>query len=157
VDDLLVAVDLAADEEEGALGAVALERLEHAVGLQYRAVVEGWALAADNAMQELGDRGRLQEVVCIGGGSNSALWVRVKASLLGREVYCRRTPEIVAVGAALLAGQAPEGPGPVTDWNPSTSVISPIPEWVPLYRSLSRDFMRAASSIHPSACSRIYP
>ena len=138
-------------------GALLGHKVSHGAVHLYRAVVEGWALAADNAMQELGDRDRLQEVVCIGGGSNSALWVRVKASLLGREVYCLRTPEIVAVGAALLAGQAPEGPGPVTDWNPSTSVISPVPEWVPLYRSLSQDFMRAASSIHPSTCSRVYP
>ncbi|MGH3264416.1 MAG: FGGY-family carbohydrate kinase [Trebonia sp.] len=138
-------------------GALFGHQVSHGAAHLYRAVVEGWALAADNAMQELGNRDRLQDLVCIGGGSNSALWVRVKASLLGREVYCLRTPEIVAVGAALLAGQAPEGPGPVTDWNPSTSVIAPIPDWVPPYRSLSQEFMRAASRIHPNACSRVYP
>lgn len=138
-------------------GALLGHKVSHGAVHLYRAVVEGWALAADNAMQELGHRDRLQDVVCIGGGSNSALWVRVKASLLGREVHCLRTPEIVAVGAALLAGRAPEGPGPVTGWYPATSVISPVPDWVPLYRSLSQDFIRAASSIHPDARSRVYP
>lgn len=142
---------------DGRPGALFGHQASHDAAHLYRAVVEGWALAADNAMQELGSRDRLRDVVCIGGGSTSQLWVQVKASLLGREVHCLRTPEIVAIGAALLAGHAPEGPGPVTGWKPETSVISPVPEWVPRYRSLSQDFIRAASSVHPDACSHVYP
>jgi xylulokinase len=138
-------------------GALLGHKVSHGAVHLYRAVVEGWALAADNAMRELGNLDRLQDVVCIGGASNSALWVRVKASLLGREVHCLRTPEIVAVGAALLAGHAPEGPGPVTGWKPNISVISPVPEWVGAYRSLSQDFMRVAANIHPDACCHVYP
>lgn len=142
---------------DGTPGALFGHDVTHGAAHLYRAVVEGWALAAVNAMQQLGSGDRLRDVVCIGGGSTSTLWVQVKASLLGREVHCLRTPEIVAVGAALLAGHAPEGPGPVTGWKPETSVISPVPEWVPRYRSLSQDFAAAASSVHPSACPHVYP
>jgi xylulokinase len=138
-------------------GALLGHKVSHGAAHMYRAVIEGWALAADNALRELGNRDRLRDVVCIGGASTSPLWVRVKASLLDREVHCLRTPEIVAVGAALLASRAPEGPGTVTGWKPETCVISPVPEWVPMYRSLSEDFMRVASGIHPNACSHVYP
>ncbi|HEX6453960.1 MAG TPA: FGGY family carbohydrate kinase [Trebonia sp.] len=142
---------------DGTPGALFGHQVSHDAAHMYRAVVEGWSLAADNAMQELGSRDRLRDVVCIGGGSNSSLWVQVKASLLGRDVHCLRIPEIVAVGAALLAGHAPEGPGPVVGWKPETSVIPPVPEWVPQYRSLSQAFTRAASRVHPDASAHVYP
>ncbi|HVT68843.1 MAG TPA: FGGY family carbohydrate kinase [Trebonia sp.] len=142
---------------DAAPGALFGHQVSHGAAQLYRAVVEGWAMAAGNAMQQLGSTDRLQDVVCIGGGSTSALWVRVKASVLGREIYCLRTPEIVAVGAALLAGQAPAGPGPVTGWKPETSVVAPVPEWVPRYRALSQDFVRAAAGVHPGACPHVYP
>lgn len=141
----------------GTPGALFGHKVSHGAAHLFRAVVEGWALAADNALQQLGNRDRLRDVVSIGGGSTSLLWLQVKASLLGRQVRSLRTPEIVAVGAALLASRAPEGPGPVSDWQPESSPVYPVPEWVPRYRSLSLEFGRAASTVHPDPCSHVYP
>jgi xylulokinase len=138
-------------------GALFGHTVSHGAAHLFRAVIEGWALAADNALLELGGTGRLRDVVCIGGGSALTLWVRVKASLLGRDVHCVRTPELVAVGAALLAGRAREGPGPVCGWKPETSVVAPMPEWIPRYRALSQEFMRTAAIVHPDACAHVYP
>ena len=47
----------------------------------YRAVIEGWSLAADEALSALGSSDRPKDVVCVGGGSASALWLQVKASI----------------------------------------------------------------------------
>jgi xylulokinase len=138
-------------------GALLRHRVTHGAAHVYRAVVEGWSLAAYNALRELGDPGRLQDVACIGGGSASTLWVQVKASLLGREIRCVRMPEAVAVGAALLAGHAREGPGPVTGWKPEADVIPPVPEWTARYRAVSEDFTRAAAAVHPGARPLVYP
>lgn len=138
-------------------GALLGHRVTHGAAHVYRAVVEGWALAADNALAGLGNRDRLRDVICIGGGSSSSLWVRVKASLLGRDIHCVRTPEIVAVGAALLAAQARTGSGTMTDWKPEASVVSPVSDWIPEYRTLSRQFMRTAATVHPDSRSYVYP
>lgn len=141
----------------GRPGALCGHQVSHGAAHLFRAVVEGWALAADNALLELGGTGRLRDVVCIGGGSTLALWVQVKATLLGRDVRCVRTPELAAAGAALLAGRAGEGPGPVSGWKPETSVVSPVPGWVPGYRALSREFTRTAAAVHPGASAHVYP
>jgi xylulokinase len=138
-------------------GALLGHKVTHGAAHVYRAVVEGWALAADNALSGLGNRDRLRDVICIGGGSGSTLWVQVKASLLGRDVICVRTPEIVAVGAALLAAQARTGSGTMPDWKPESSVVSPVSDWIPRYAALSREFMRAAPTIHAGARSYVYP
>lgn len=138
-------------------GALLGHKVTHGAAHLYRAVVEGWSLAADNALSGLGDRDRLRDVVCIGGGSGSALWMRVKASILGREIRSVRTPEIVAVGAALLAAGARLGSGPMTHWKPEASVVAPVPDWIPRYQPLSREFARLAATIHPDADSRVYP
>ena len=138
-------------------GALLGHKVTHGAAHLYRAVVEGWALAADNALAGLGDRDRLRDLICIGGGSGSQLWVQVKASLLGRDVRCVRTPEIVAVGAALLAAQARTGTGTMTGWKPEDSVVPPVSDWIPPYQALSRAFMRAAPTIHAGARSYVYP
>lgn len=62
-------------------------------------------------MAALGDEARAGEMSCTGGGSNSHLVMKVKACMLGRVIKRVRTPELVAVGAALLAaGRARAGP-----------------------------------------------
>lgn len=138
-------------------GALLGHKVTHEAPHLYRAVVEGWALAAADALCRLGDRDRLRDVVCIGGGSSSSLWVQVKASILGREIHCVRTPEIVAVGAALLAARARAGPETITCWKPQASIVAPVPDWIPRYRALSQEFMRVAPMVHADAGSHIYP
>ncbi len=85
-------------------GAFFGHRIGHGAGHFYRAVVEGWPLAADDAVSALGARDRVTAVVRIGGGSSLWLWTRVKASVMERELRCLATPEAVALWAALLAG-----------------------------------------------------
>ncbi len=138
-------------------GALLGHKVTHGPAHLFRAVVEGWALAGEDALYGLGEPDRLQDVVCIGGGSGSSLWVQVKASLLGREIQCVRTPEIVAVGAALLAAQGLPEPGLLADWKPEASVVAPVQDWIPRYRTLSREFMRLAPMIHPDAGFHVYP
>jgi xylulokinase len=144
-------------------GALVGHKVTHGAGHLFRAVVEGWALAAENALDGMGEPGRPRDLVCIGGGSGSSLWVQVKACLLGREIRCVRTPEIVAVGAALLAAQGaapPQGgaePRPLSGWEPEASLVAPVGDWIPRYQSLSQEFIRVAAMIHPDAGSHLYP
>jgi xylulokinase len=68
-----------------------------------------------------------------------------------------RTPEIVAVGAALLAARGRPEPGLLADWKPEASVVAPVPDWIPRYRTLSREFTRVAPTVHPGAGPHVYP
>jgi sugar (pentulose or hexulose) kinase len=78
--------------------------------------------------------------VCVGGGSASALWLRVKASIAGREISCVTTPEIAAVGAALLAGPVcGAGVGGVAA---GRRRVDPEPGWVAGYAALRGTFRR---------------
>lgn len=142
-------------------GALFGHKVTHEAAHVYRAVVEGWAMAACEALRVLGSQDRIRDLVCIGGGSSSSLWARVKASVLGRDIRCVTTPEIVAIGAALLAGQAvageEAGQGASAGWKPAASVIAPVPGWVPRYSALSDEFRRLAGLVHPDAGHHIYP
>jgi xylulokinase len=138
-------------------GAFIGHQVTHGPAHLYRAVVEGWSLAADHALATLAGMERLRDVVCIGGGSRSALWTRVKASLWDREISCVTTPEMVAVGAALLAGKAVPGTCVAADWRPDTETVAPVPEWVAAYRPLREEFTRRATAIHGDAGPHVYP
>lgn len=116
-----------------AAGAFFGHRIRHGAAHFYRAVVEGWSLAADEGVRALGPRDRITEVVCIGGGSSLELWTRVKASVMERELRCLATPEAVATGAALLAGGL--RPAPLAG-----RTTAPVPGWVPAYQELRKEF-----------------
>jgi sugar (pentulose or hexulose) kinase len=79
-------------------------------------------------------------VVCVGGGSASALWLRVKASIAGREISCVTTPEVAAVGAALLADTV-RGAG-VGGVATGRRRVAPEPGWVAGYAALRGTFRR---------------
>jgi xylulokinase len=112
----------------------------HTAAHVYRAVIEGWSLAANEALSALGSGDRATDVVCVGGGSASALWLRVKASIAGREISCVTTPEIAAVGAALLAGPVcGAGVGGVAA---GRRRVDPEPGWVAGYAALRGTFRR---------------
>jgi xylulokinase len=140
-------------------GALLGHQVFHEPAHFYRAVVEGWALAAGEALSALGEPGRLRDVVCIGGGAGSLLRAQVKASILDRQIRCLITPEIVAVGAALLAGEAAGDLGreAAAHWQPATTVVDPVPGWTEGYRALRAEFRRAAALIHPDAGPQLYP
>lgn len=49
---------------------------------------------------------RVDELVAVGGGAKSALWLQIKADILGRPIRTLRCRESACLGAALLAGTA---------------------------------------------------
>jgi xylulokinase len=112
----------------------------HTAPHMYRAVIEGWSLAADEALSALGSGDRPKDVVCVGGGSASALWLRVKASIAGREISCVTTPEVAAVGAALLADTV-RGAG-VGGVATGRRRVAPEPGWEAGYAALRGTFRR---------------
>lgn len=127
----------------------------HTAPHMYRAVIEGWSLAADEALSALGSTDRIKDVVCIGGGSASALWPRVKASIAGREISCVTTPEIAAVGAALLADTAHgAGAGGVAA---RRRRVAPEPGWVAGYAALRGTFRRLTGILDAAADAQASP
>jgi xylulokinase len=73
-----------------------------------RAVYEGlayeWRMYLEAIEQITGSRART--IKLIGGGSQTALWVQIKANVLGRPLQVLDLKESTALGAALLAGLA---------------------------------------------------
>lgn len=123
----------------------------------YRAVIEGWAFAADDALAALGEHALAAEVLCAGGGSSSELVLGVKASLLGRELERVRTPEMVAVGAALLAGKAAFGRDLLSGWEPDCELVAPERACEVRYRSERPRFLHLAASVHGHRDGHVYP
>lgn len=123
----------------------------------YRAAVEGWAFAADDALGALGHGPNSSEVLCSGGGSSSALMMQVKASMLGRPIERVKTPELVAVGAALLAGKAGLAEDPLGRWEPEREQVQPNVSWTETYARLKPRLQELARMVHPGQKSHVYP
>ena len=101
-----------------------------------RAVLEGWALGSALAFREL-ERlaGRpLDSVRAIGGGSAASLWLRIRASMLGRPIDVIDVPEAVATGAAHLARGGALGHVETSPLRVSAR-FEPEPAWQGVYAS----------------------
>ena len=74
----------------------------------YRAILEG--IAFEQRLHSTGVEAAtgidIQELVVMGGGSNSALWCQILADVLGRRIVRARTAEATSLGAGLLAAVA---------------------------------------------------
>lgn len=114
-------MELAARAQAGAGGVLFLPRLAPTdrggwVGLTAdagtaelaRAVLEGlaceWRANLQRIERGVGRRG--DTIRAIGGGTRAALWLQIKADVLGRPLHVLDLPESVALGAALLGGVA---------------------------------------------------
>lgn len=115
-----------------------------------RAVLEGVALAFADGQEALLESGtRIDEVAVIGGGSRSALWVRLLASALARPLLRRRSSELgPAYGAARLARLAVTGEDPrdvcvapeLQDFvDPEPQLVAELGETRGRYQRLYRD------------------
>jgi xylulokinase len=71
-----------------------------------RAVLEGVAFGIRHTIAATADvvGPPRPPIGVIGGGSRSALWLQIRADILGQPVQAIQVPEAVALGAALLAG-----------------------------------------------------
>jgi xylulokinase len=85
-----------------------------------RAVLEGVAFGLRHMVESGEEAGmRLREIRACGGGTRSALWNRIKASVLGREILLLDRADTAVLGAALMAGL---GCGLYRDWNEAAAV-----------------------------------
>ena len=126
-----------------------------------RAVMEGVAFSLAEARECLEAAGdSIGRVGLIGGGAGSALWTRMIAAALDREVARYRGAETwAAIGAARLARLAATGESPdaVCKAPPILDVVKPEPalanafagareRFASLYRALKPEFSKAAAA-----------
>ncbi|MBE3117958.1 MAG: xylulokinase, partial [Candidatus Atribacteria bacterium] len=84
--------------------------LRHGRGHMTRAVLEGVAFGLKDIFTLIQNAGlgEIRQVRASGGGTKSALWRQILASVLGAELVTVNTTEGAAFGAALLAGVGAE-------------------------------------------------
>jgi len=71
-----------------------------------RAIIEGLCFEATLIIEEM-EQVTGQEVQSIhvaGGATKSAFWMQMKADILGKRIICLDIPDVVTLGAAMLAG-----------------------------------------------------
>jgi xylulokinase len=116
------------------------------VGYEARACLEGLrALALQPA-----------EVLVMGGGARSDLWVQIQADILGVPVLRPRHSEAASLGAALLAARSVDLVDDLDEaareWNPIRATVAPDPDAARFYegrRALFEDVYRALAPCFP--------
>lgn len=137
-------------------GAVFGHRVSHGSAQLYRAVLEGWAMAAAMANEAMLPEGRPKRVACIGGGTSSRLWMQIKATVMATPMVVPGATELVAIGAGLLAAKAVSGMGrEVLDLSPST--VEPVQEWVTTYAEMREGFEQHCAAVHSRPAKVVYP
>ena len=113
-----------------------------------RAVYEGLAFewrAYIEAIEQV-THSRATTVKLIGGGAQTALWVQIKADVLGRSLHVLELKESTALGAALLAGQAAgifrDEAAALAGLRHAERVITPDPRNAALYDRCYREVYR---------------
>ncbi len=91
-------------DAKGALVGLTLATTRHDVA---KAILEGLCFELRINLDTMESAGiRVQEIAAVGGGAQSALWLQLKADILGRPIRTLRCREAACLGAALLAGTA---------------------------------------------------
>jgi sugar (pentulose or hexulose) kinase len=68
--------------------------------------LEKIAAAQASLVQRVTGGAAVRQIVATGGGARSALWLQIKADLLGVPVATPASPERACLGAAMVAGVA---------------------------------------------------
>jgi len=131
--------------------------LGHTRGDIARAIMEGVSHETAAGLQGLRGLGLAPaEVVVMGGGARSELWLRIKADSLGLPVLRPRYTEAASLGAALLAARAvdliDDLDATAREWNPMEETIAPDPDAAQFYRerrALYEDVYRAMEPLFP--------
>jgi xylulokinase len=88
-------------------GVIAGLRLSTSRGEVVKAILEGVTYEMALNASVMADCGAgIESFRAIGGGAKSALWMQLKADLLGKPVHAMRVSEAVSLGTAILAGTA---------------------------------------------------
>lgn len=76
----------------------------HGLGHLYRAVLEAMTLESARAISSMKESGlKIEKIVAVGGGGNSALWTRMFADSTGLPVHISQSLEASSLGAAMSA------------------------------------------------------
>lgn len=118
----------------------------HNRGMLFRALLEGLCYEHRRVLEPLlryGGAPDPQYVQLIGGGAQNNLWLRIKASVLGRPLHVLHMSQFVCLGAAMLGGLA-KGVYPNLDAALSVlprqyDVVEPQAAAMEFYDSLYRD------------------
>jgi len=121
--------------------------LAHGRAHLIRAVMEGCAYH----LRLIGDwssGGAEGDLVAVGGGTQSRLWLEIIASVLGRPLRLCREPEATALGAAMLAavgrGRFPDLPTAAAAWVRMGETVEPNPSWQAVYEEGYERYREAA-------------
>jgi xylulokinase len=89
---------------KGAIVGLTLTSTRHDIA---RAILESQTYELKINTETLEQAGvAIEELVAVGGGAKSPLWLQIKANILGRPVKTLQVREAACLGAALLAGTA---------------------------------------------------
>ncbi|HWU36354.1 MAG TPA: FGGY-family carbohydrate kinase, partial [Candidatus Acidoferrum sp.] len=113
--------------------------LGHTRGDIARAMMEGVGYETRSCLEGLRAIGiQPDEVVAMGGGARSALWLRIKADILGLPVSRPCYTETASIGAALLAARSvdliDDLDTTARKWNPIQETVIPDPEAARFYQ-----------------------
>ncbi|MTD17232.1 sugar kinase [Nakamurella sp. YIM 132087] len=123
--------------EPDARGVVAGLTLDTGRGELYRAILEAIAFGVRHNLQAFTDAGaRLDRLVAVGGGSQSALWPRIVSSVTGFPQQLTRENIGAALGDAYLAAVATGLDPDITEWNPVVGETRPDGDWQQVYDRL---------------------
>lgn len=141
-----------------ARGAVVGLSLDHEPRHLFRATLEGIALeqAIASEAMEAESGGKPGEMIAAGGGTNSALLMKIMASVLERPLFVSPVNEAAALGAAMLAASAIGWFASAEDAAKAMAAaparrVDPDMTLVPAYRArkaIYRDLYHATRDIH---------
>ena len=93
--------------DTGSRAAVFGLTFEHDIWDIYKALMEGTSYEIMLNLQKLCNLGiNISQIMATGGGSNSDVWLQIKADVFGAEISVLDTAEVGAAGTAQIAGKA---------------------------------------------------
>jgi xylulokinase len=123
-------------------------------GVLFRAVLEGLAFDSRNSLEPLlgySNVDELQTIYAIGGGTQNRLLMRIKATVLDREITTLGVEEATSLGAAILggigAGVYADVPSALKELRYERVRVEPDREQAPLYDASFREVYR---QLYPS-------
>lgn len=129
-------------------------RETHGLGALVRSIMEGVAYEVGACVDLLEGMGVSQrEVVAVGGGARSPVWVQILADVLGLPVAVPRQTDAASLGAALLAaaavGRVRDVEGEARSRNPADAVYVPDSAARARYRHMWRVYDRLYELLRP--------
>jgi xylulokinase len=118
----------------------------------YKGILEGLACEMSQMSETLaGAVGDFRDVYVTGGGSRSALGLRLRAALSGRRLHVMECPEAVCLGGAILAGVASGEYGSLREAMETlvreVATISPDPAMAKAYAQQSKQYRYLRSAL----------